>query len=190
MNTLIRRTRLRRALALLIAFVVASTGTVAGTASPAHAGLIDWVDSLEGPTPWATWEGGGQGDGVAGYDINGGVAYSGLNDGWLYVGNGWAANRIRKPLASMSPRFNCSAAVWFNVLASGAQVGLQIWDPNGWRVIAETYPWVAGGGYRQVYITGLNLQSYGEIYLQVIYGNNNGVRTYIRFDHMQLQCHY
>ncbi|MGV9777754.1 hypothetical protein [Streptosporangium sp. NPDC003464] len=67
----------------------------------------------------------------------------------------------------------------------------KVWNPNGWHVIAETYPWVAGGGYRQVYISGLNLQGYsGDIYLQVIYGNDNGVKTWVRFDDMQLRCYY
>jgi len=83
-------------------------------------------------------------------------------------------------------RTNCAVGVWFNVLYSGAQVGLQIWNPNGWHVIAETYPWLTGG-WKQVYIQNLNLQGYtGDIYLQVIYG----IRTWIRFGDLAMNCYY
>ncbi|MDP9869800.1 MULTISPECIES: hypothetical protein [Streptosporangium] len=192
MNGLIRRSRSFRALASLVAMVVFSVGVVTATATEARAGMVEIIDSLEGSTPWTRWQGGGSGDGIAGYDINGGVAHSGANDGWLHVGNGWAANRIPVNLnAGFYYRSNCVVAVWFNVLYSGAAVGLQVWNPNGWHIVAETYPWVAGGGYRQVYISGLNLQGYsGDIYLQVIYGNDNGVKTWVRFDDMQLRCYY
>jgi len=191
MHMMIRGSKLSKALVALVVAVLASGGIVAATPTAAHAGLTDFTDSLEGATPWTRWQGGGVGDGIAGYDINGGVAHSGANDGWLYVGNGWAANRIPVNLGGFYYRYNCAVGVWFNPLASGAVVGLQVWNPNGWHIIAETYPWVTGGGYKQVYISGLNLSGYsGDIYLQVIYGNNSGVKTWIRFDDMQLQCYW
>ncbi|MCG5216719.1 hypothetical protein [Streptosporangium sp. KLBMP 9127] len=174
----------------LLSITVISVGAVTTTATEAQAGIVERVDSLEGSTPWTRWEGGGDGDGIAGYDINGTGARSGVNNGWLHVGNGWAANRLRITLdGGLVNRYNCNVGVWFNVLNSGAAVGLQVWNPNGWHIIAETYPWVAGGGYRQVSISGLNLQSYsGDIYLQVIYGNSNGIKTWVRFDDMAIQC--
>lgn len=182
--------RLRKALVYLVAVFALSGTAVVVQSTPAMAGLTDFTDSLEGPTPWTRWQGGGVGDGIAGYDINGGVAHSGANNGWLYVGNGWAANRIPVDLNGFYYRSNCAVGVWFNVLYSGAQVGLQVWNPNGWTIIRETYPWLTNG-WKQVYITGMNLQGFsGPIYLQVIYGNNNGIRTWIRFDDMQLQCYY
>ena len=157
---LLKRTSKALALAATLLSAVSLT-----TATPAQASVRVW-DGVEGATPWTRWQGGGSGDGVAGYDINGGVARSGANDGWLHVGNGWAANRIPVNITYLN-RGNCTVDVWFNPLTSaGAQVGLQIWDPNGWHIIAETYPWFPGGGYRQAIITGLDLRGFaGDIYL-------------------------
>jgi hypothetical protein len=180
--------RALKALVLTVTLVLAVTSI---TAAPAHAGVVQVWDSIEGATPWTRWQGGGSGDGVAGYDINGGVARTGANDGWLHVGNGWAANRIPVNISSWN-RGNCAVGVWFNPLtAAGAQVGLQIWNPNGWHIIAETYPWFPGGGYHQAYITGLDLRGFtGDIYLQVIYGNSNGIKTFVRFDDMAISCYF
>lgn len=163
------------------------------TTNEAHAGTTQRWDSLEGATPWTRWQGGGSGDGAAGYDIGGGVARSGANNGWLHVGNGWAANRIPVDLGGFFSRHNCAAAVAVNVLAPGAQVGLQIWNPNGWQVIAETYPWIVGNGtgYHQIVLTNLNLSGFfGTIYLQVIYGNNDNIKKFVRFDDMVLECYW
>ncbi|MGV9363574.1 hypothetical protein [Amycolatopsis sp. NPDC003731] len=180
--------RSAKALALATALLSAVSMT---TATPAQASIVQVWDSVEGATPWTRWQGGGSGDGVAGYDLNGGVARSGANDGWLYVGNGWAANRIPVNISNWN-RGNCAVGVWFNPLTpAGAQVGLQIWNPDGWRIIAETYPWFPGGGYRQAFITGLDLRGFtGDIYLQVIYGNGNGTKTFVRFDDMAIQCSF
>jgi hypothetical protein len=157
------------------------------------ASITQFWDDFEGATPWTRWEGGGSGDGIAGYDINGGVAHSGRNDGWLYVGNGWAANRIRVNLNGFFSRSNCAAAISMAPLGSGAQVGLQIWNPTNWTIIAATYPWIEGNGtgYHQVVIDGLNLSGYrGDIYLQAIYGNSSGIKQFIRLDDMILQCSF
>ncbi|WIG95688.1 hypothetical protein [Myxococcus sp. SDU36] len=172
------------------AAVVAASLTMLGT-NAAYADIIQVWDSLEGPTPWTRWQGGGDGDGVAGYDINGGVALYGANNGWLYVGNGWAANRIPVNIGHWQ-RHNCAAAVSVNVLAPGAFVGLQIWNPNGWTIIAETYPWIVGNGtgYHQIAIGNLNLSRFGTVYLQVIYGNSDNIKKFVRFDDMVLQCSY
>jgi hypothetical protein len=180
--------RLSKALVYMFSVLALSGGAVAVTAVPAQAGVVQVWDGLEGPTPWTRWQGGGSGDGVAGYDINGGVAHWDQNDGWLHVGNGWAANRIPVNISQWT-RHNCSVGVWVNPLAAGAQVGLQLWNPNGWHIIAETYPWVTGGGYKQIFISGLDLRPYsGDVYLQVIYGNSNGVKTFVRFDDMAISC--
>jgi hypothetical protein len=76
------------------------------------------------------------------------------------------------------------------VLAPGAQVGLQIWNPNGWTTIAETYPWIVGDGtYHLIVINNLDLSRFsGVIYLQFIYGNSDNIPKFIRFDDMVLQC--
>ncbi|MEU4575640.1 hypothetical protein ACBI99_41600 [Nonomuraea sp. ATR24] len=189
MKALGRRSKLFRVLAPLVAIMVISTGTVVSTATGALAGITSRTDDLEG-VPQTRWQGGGDGDGIAGYDINQPVARSGVNNGWLYVGNGWAANRIPITLdGGFVDRYNCAVGVWVNVLYSGAFVGLQVWNPNGWHIIAETYPWVTGGGYKQISMSGLNLQGYsGTIYLQVIFGNSNGVKTWVRFDDMSIAC--
>jgi len=162
-------------------------------ATEAQAGTTQLWDSVEGATPWTRWQGGGSGDGVAGYDLNGGVARTGANNGWLHVGNGWAANRLPVSLSGFHTRNNCAAGVYANVLAPGAQVGLQIWNPNGWTIIAEIYPWVVGNGtgYHVVSMGNLNLSGFsGTIYLQFIYGNSDGIKKFIRFDDMVLECYW
>ncbi|HWO66443.1 MAG TPA: hypothetical protein VNO31_41060, partial [Umezawaea sp.] len=75
--------RVSKALALVTTLLLVVSLT---TATPAQASIVQVWDSVEGATPWTRWQGGGSGDGVAGYDINGGVARSGANDGWLFVG--------------------------------------------------------------------------------------------------------
>jgi hypothetical protein len=173
-----------------LAAVMMTIGLMVATTNMAHAGLVQIWDDVEGATPWTRWQGGGDGDGVAGYDINGGVALSGKNNGWLYVSNGWAANRIPVNLDGgfSGRKSSCAAAVSVNVLAPGAQVGLQIWNPNGWTIIASV-DCRNGTGYHQIVIDNLNLTNFsGTIYLQVIYGNNDNVKKFIRFDDMVLQC--
>jgi hypothetical protein len=170
-----------------------SVVVVLSTFGQAHAGVTQFWDSIEGTAPWTRWQGGGDGDGVAGYDINGGVAHSGANNGWLYVGNGWAANRIPVNLDGFFQRNSCAAAVYVDVLAPGAVVGLQIWNPNGWTIIAETYPWIVGNGtgYHSIVISNLNLTNFrGTIYLQFIYGNNDNIKRFVRFDDMVLECYW
>ena len=163
-------------------------------ASPAQAGVVQVWDSFEG-SPWTRMDSGGDGDGVAGFDINGGVAYTGANNGWLHVGNGWAAHRLAVNLDGgfSGKKWNCSAAVRMNVLGAGAVAGLQVWDPNGWHIIAEHYPWINGNGsgYHLVAIHNLDLTRFqGNIYLQVIYGDNRPTPQFIRVDDLVLQCYY
>jgi len=178
-------TRTLKTFAVTIAVMFAVTVS----ATPAHADEV-WSDSVEGATPWDHWQANSGGDGQVGYDINRGFAHSGANNGWLFVGNGWAANRIPVNVSNWT-RDRCGVSVWFNpVTAAGAQVGLQVWNPNGWHIIAETYPWYPGFGYRQAWITGLDLRGYtGDVYLQVIYGKPNGPKTFVRFDDLALGCY-
>jgi hypothetical protein len=178
--------RILEVLALATTVVLAVTVS----ATPAQATLVQVWDGLESATPWTEWQSGGSGDGVAGYDIHGGVAHTGDNDGWLYVGNGSASNRIPVNISQWT-RDNCTVGVWFNPLSpAGAVVGLQVWNPNGWHIIASTTSWIPVGGYGQVSID-LDLSGFsGDIYLQVIYGNNNGIKTFVRFDDMAISCFY
>jgi hypothetical protein len=191
MKPTIGSSRLRRVAASAIAVITVSAVMVTGGATEAQAGLTQQWDSFEGSTPWTRWQGSSSGDGVVGYDIDKGVAHSDKNNGWLAVGNGWAANRIPVNLDGFNHRSDCAVGLYVNVLASGAQVGLQVWNPDGWHVIAQQYPWVDGNGsgYHVVNITGLNLQGLsGDIYVQAIYGNYNGTKTFVRIDDMVLEC--
>lgn len=156
-------------------------------------GTTQFWDSFEGSTPWTRWEGGQSGNGVVGYDVNAGGAYSGLNNGWLKAGNGSASNRIPVSLSGFSIRNNCAVGVKARALGTGGFVGLQVWNPSGWSVIAATYPWINGNGagYQQISISGLNLTSLsGTIYLQAIYSNSSGVQQFVRIDDMVLECYW
>jgi hypothetical protein len=181
-----------RTMVLLVVTGLTSTVIIVAGATGAQAGTTQFWDSFEVGNPSSRWQGFTGGDGVAGYDINKGVAHQGQNNGWLYVGNGWAAERIPVDLNGFFHRSNCAAGVYMQAVGPGAQVGLQIWNPNnGWHVIAETYPWIDGNGsgYHSVSIGQLNLQGYGgTVYLQAIYGTNSGNKQYVRVDDMVLQC--
>jgi hypothetical protein len=163
---------------------------VLGSASTAHAGLWQWTDDFSG-TPNDRWEAfHGGGDGGAGFNINLGFGHNGhSNNGWLYAANGWAFMRIAHGV-NVGNRSDCAAAMYMKPVGGGAQVGLQVWNPNGWHLIAETYPWLDGSDYQQVYVTGMNLEGVDTVYIQAIYGNSSGSARFIRLDDVALQCYY
>jgi hypothetical protein len=168
-----------------VSTLLVATGT-------AHAGVVQWTDGYEA-NPQSRWEGGIQGgDGYSGFDIAGGVARSGSNDGWLYANNGWSAMRIAKSI-SLWPanRSDCAAAIYADPVGGGANIGLEIWDPNGWRKIASTVVWIDdSAGYKIIPLYFLNLTGIQTVYLQPIYGNNGGPAKFIRFDDAVIQCSY
>ncbi|MER6669120.1 hypothetical protein ABT256_31515 [Amycolatopsis japonica] len=72
-----------------------------------------------------------------------GVARTGNNNGWLFADNGWSAMRTAKSLSGFpSNRSNCAAAIHADPVGGGANVGLEIWDPDGWRKISHTVKWI------------------------------------------------
>lgn len=182
---------------LLAAFAVASTAAIA---HPPSAQAIEPAYQVRGWDMenevhlWQKFEGG---DGTAGYDINRGVAHRGENNGWLHVGNGWAAWRTfmsAGPLGPPQHRRYCYASAAIQVVGDGAQVGLEVWGVNhdySWTRVRETYPWVAGGGYRPIQILWIDdLSMYREVWVQVIYGSSGGPKKYVRFDEVTLSCNY
>lgn len=175
------------------ALAVTAFATATATAAPAHAGWNTLPDGLEG-TPQARWERFEHGDGRAWFDINQpGTAYEGRNNGWFHVGNGWAASRIRMDLSTgaiSQHLFQCHASAWIHPLTpAGTQVGIEIWDPNGWQPLAKSYQWVAGGGYRGINTQSVDLRYRSrQLYVQVIYGNTNGTKTWVRFDDVSISC--
>lgn len=142
--------------------------TILGVTGTAHAGLVSWSDGYES-NPHGTWERGIQGgDGHSWFDIGMGVARNGShNNGWLYADHGWSAMRTPKSLSSFpSNRTNCAAAIYADPVGGGAQVGLEIWDPNGWRKIAGNVVWIDdAAGYKLVPLYNLNLNGIATVYL-------------------------
>lgn len=61
--------------------------------------------------------------GSAGADVNGNpvVAHSGVHNGWLYTGNGWAAEEIAVPIDSWANRSNCSASIYAHPSATAPE---------------------------------------------------------------------
>jgi hypothetical protein len=179
----------------LLAGLLAAGLAVAGPgAGVAHAvtTFTQVSDGFESGFPFAPgrWERFTWGGGQAWYDSGIGVAHTGQNDGWLYVaGNGWAAERIGMDLSGQYSS-TCWAAVWMQPTGAGAQAGLQVWNPNGWHLIAASYPWLTGNGSGyQLVIVPLNLSGFaGPVYLQAIYGTSSGTGQYVRVDDMSLTC--
>ncbi|MEV7342289.1 hypothetical protein [Streptomyces sp. NPDC093544] len=184
-----------RSLLRLIAVAAAVAVTAIGIAVPAQAApgtTVTFANSFEG-NPWNDWQGLASGDGVAGADVNGNpvVARSGVNNGWLYTGNGWAAEKIAVTIGSWGNRSNCSASIWANPVSYGAGVGLEVWDPNGangWVKLTSTAPGISAGSYQQITTAPLNLNGLSTVYIQAIYGNNNGVKQFVRIDDVSLTC--
>ena len=187
--------RNKRGLLRLIAVAAAAAVTAIGLAVPAQsapATTIQFTNSFEG-NPWNDWQGLQTGDGVAGADVNGNpvVARTGVNNGWLYTGNGWAAEKIAVPIGSWGNRSNCSASIWANPVSYGAGVGLEVWDPNGangWVKLTSTAPGVSAGRYQQITTAPLNLNGLSTVYIQAIYGNSSGVPQFVRIDDVSLTC--
>lgn len=125
---------------------------------------------------------------VAGADIGQGHARSGLNNGWLFAGHGWAAERVRVPVSSWQNRSNCAASVYARPVADGAQVGVQVWDPNGWRLLAESYPWLDGDRHQWITTGSLNTSQLDTVYVQVIFGKDSPQQQYVRIDDVSFRC--
>jgi hypothetical protein len=159
----------------------------AATQTPAQATEVTFTNDFEDGT-WGSWQGLHEGDGVAGKDLNQGLAHTGKNNGWLCAGNGWAAQRLAIHVGFM-PRSVCSVGIYMQPVGGGAQVGLQLWDPDGWRLIAKTYPYLDGSGYQFVELRGLDLRANGIVYLQAIYGNNHIPAKFVRIDDAVVHCH-
>lgn len=162
--------------------------TVVGlSATTAHASTSQFSDGFEG-NPWSHWEPLVSGDGRADADIDQGFARTGANNGWLYTGQGWAAERIAVPIGPWEDRSNCSAEIYAQPLGGGAQVGLEIWDPNGWHKLTATAPWLTGPGYQPIRTRPVNLIGIDKVYVQAIFGKDNGVKQFVRLDDMTLRC--
>ncbi|GAA2212577.1 hypothetical protein GCM10009850_080390 [Nonomuraea monospora] len=106
----------------------------------AQAAAPRFSDGFEG-NPAQRWEPLTSGDGRAGFDLAQGLARSGADNGWLYAGQGWAAERIAVPVGDWPERSSCVAEIYAQpVGGGGAQVALEIWDPNGWHKLTSTAP--------------------------------------------------
>jgi hypothetical protein len=160
---------------------------VLGAAATTWAGLNEFSDGFEGD-PWSRWEGLAEGDGVAGADIDQGLAHYGKNNGWLFAGHGWAAERIGVSVGQWADRSICMAEIWMRPVGGGATVGLQVWNPDGWHLIAETYPWLDGTSYQRVLLLPFSLEGLDKVYVQAIFGNHTGDERFVRIDDMVLRC--
>lgn len=164
--------------------------TLAGlSVTTAHAASShQFSDGFEG-NPSANWQPLTSGDGRADFDIDQGFARTDKNNGWLYTGQGWAAERIAIPIAAWGgDRSNCTAEIYAQPVDGGAQVGLEIWDPNGWHKLTSTAPYLRGPGYQPIKTSRVNLSRIDTVYVQAIFGKDNGVKQFVRLDDMTLRC--
>jgi hypothetical protein len=142
--------------------------------------------------PAARWQVLAGGDGVASFDTPpSSFANSGTDDGWLFVGNGWAAERISFDLSGVPGYYNCHASGYLQATGTGAQAGLEIWDPNGWVKVASNYPWIPGSGapYQNVEVNFVRSQISGNtFYVQAMYGQTSGVKQFVRVDDVSWIC--
>ncbi|MFF7475930.1 hypothetical protein [Streptomyces sp. NPDC008092] len=173
----------------------AAAVTAIGIALPAQAApatTFSFTNSFEG-NPWNDWQGLQSGDGVPGADVNGNpvVARTGVNNGWLRAGTGWAAEKIAVPIDSWTNRTNCTASIWADPVSYGAGVGLEVWDPNGangWVKLTSTAPGLSAGRYTQIRTAPLNLSGLSTVYVQAIYGNSRTDPQFVRIDDVELTC--
>lgn len=169
--------------AAVAAAALAALAVFTGTANAS--GYVH--DGFEG-SYWNRWEPGQQGDALAGYDDQGepGVAFKGSVNGWLYSHGGWAANRRKVDVSGWGSRGNCEARIWANPLGRDNQVELQVWDPNGWQMIATEAPWLGRDHYQQI-VTHVNLNGRNTVYVQAIF-STGGAAQFVRIDEMELEC--
>jgi len=181
------------AAALAVAAVgVAAPAEAAQGSTITPASTVQFTNSFEG-NPWNDWQPLSSGDGVGGADVNQhpDAARTGANNGWLYVGNGWAAEKIAVPISSWGNRSNCSASIWAEPLFYGAGVGLEVWNPNGpngWVKLTGTAPGLNAGFYQKITTGPLNLNGISTVYIQPIYGNNRIDPQFVRLDDVSLTC--
>ncbi|GLZ28460.1 hypothetical protein Lesp02_06500 [Lentzea sp. NBRC 105346] len=175
--------------AALSSIILGLVALATSTATAQAAYHIHVTNGFEG-NPWATWEGLSEGNANAGADINQGLAFRGQNNGWLHVvSSGWAAERWRIDVSG-SERDDCEASIWARTADAGpAPVELQIWDPNGWRLLTKNTPTVQGNNYTQIFTPEIDLSGVSTVYVQAIYGQQNGPERFIRIDEAQLDCY-
>jgi hypothetical protein len=155
---------------------------------PTPATTVQFSNGFEG-NPFNDWQKFAGGDGTAGFNTGTGFAFDGANNGWLFAGNGWAAERILVPISSWGNRSNCTARIWAQPVGFATQVGLQVWDANGTSLLTGTTGFVTTGFYQQITTAPVNLNGSGSVYVQAIYGNNNSNSTqFIRLDDVSLTC--
>ncbi|GLZ40782.1 hypothetical protein [Actinokineospora sp. NBRC 105648] len=172
------------------AALTTGTAAVAAPVSGEHAAMARYAgdsDGFEGD-PWIRWERFTSGDGATDVNYGLGFAHNGANNGWLYAAHGWAAERLRVSVDSWPNRHNCRARVWARPVDQGAQVELQVWDPNGWRILTSTAPWLSSAGYQKIVTSGVDLTGVPTVYVQAIYGNSTGAGRFVRLDDAVLEC--
>ncbi|MCK2239275.1 MULTISPECIES: hypothetical protein [unclassified Crossiella] len=174
--------------AAAVALLTGAAG--AATAGPAAA---SHSDGFEGD-PWTRWEKGSEGDARAEGNYGQGTARTGRNNAFLWSAHGHSSVRLPINIASW-PKSSCKASIWGNPVADaahpgprGAQVELQVWDPNGWRLLGTTAPWLNDGSYQRVITPPLDLNGVNKVYVQAIFGNNSGAGKFVRLDDMSFEC--
>ncbi|MFI9379717.1 hypothetical protein [Kutzneria sp. NPDC052558] len=176
----------------VVAAATLATGATVGSAAAATAhpaataSVASASDGFEGD-PWAHWEKGSSGEANADGNYNQGTAHTGLNNGWLYAAHGWAAERYGIAIDSW-PKSNCRASIWAYPVDYDAQVELQIWDPNGWRLVGTTAPYLKKNSWQQIVTSSINLAGVNKVYVQAIYGNDTGVGQFVRIDDLAFTC--
>ncbi|GAB2579333.1 hypothetical protein GCM10027168_10260 [Streptomyces capparidis] len=92
-------------------------------------------------------------------------------------------------VAGWEERENCAARIFAQPVAGGAQVGLRIWDPDGWRLLpGDAAPWLGGSGYQGITTRPVDLSGVDTVYVQAIFGKHDGNGQFVRLDDMTLQC--
>ncbi|TYB71032.1 hypothetical protein FXF51_00905 [Nonomuraea sp. PA05] len=156
-------------------------------AAIAQAAPSRFADGFEG-NPAQRWEPLTSGDGRADFDLAQGLARSGADNGWLYAGQGWAAQRIAVPVGGWPERSSCVAEIYAQPVGGGAQVALEIWDPNGWHKLTSTAPFLPGSGYQRIRTSRIDLRRLDTVYVQAIFGKDDGARQFVRLDDVSLRC--
>ncbi|MFS8100561.1 hypothetical protein LFM09_25870 [Lentzea alba] len=169
------------AMTAVVALMAVFTGT-------AHAAPNFESDGYEG-NYGERWVGETGGYATGGIETDGVHAYKGSNNGWLFAGGGWAAQARQFVVRDWADRTDCEARFWANPQNSEERMTLQVWNPNGWVLLASGGGnFVPQGQWSQTVSRRFDLSGTDYVYVQAIMGAQHHSPQVIRYDEFELEC--
>jgi hypothetical protein len=178
-----------RRLASVLVVLVVSAGTLAVSATAAHADTWQLSDGYE-LNPTTTWSLERYGVSSGGFELNQGTARTGRNNAYLRATTSFSAlgRTVRITPTRHGP--TCAASVYVQT-PGGATVNFEVINPASWTYIRLTTvtPASTGSGWTlvssPVWEPGVNGGENVVIRVALL---GNGTSTWIRLDDLQVSC--